>query len=778
MKKILIAVAALVVVLLVAVYVVLFTSPGNKMVAGIIEDKAKTAGLDLNVSKFVLRFSSLDIEASVANMLNAKVEGNLSLFKLGFDIAYALSVDKDYVKSLNLNLAENVNFGGKVAGVASDFKANGQGRLFGSDIVLDARIKDYSPLELKLEANGIKIEELLDLVSTPRYALGVLNINANINAKDLKPDGTASVNLVTKSINYKLLQKDMNLTLPAKSEPTANIVANVSGDKVSARSDVSNDFIVFKTENTEYDLTKGVLNSDFSVDVPSLVKLKSLAGVDLKGKLNLDGNVSVAGTALDELNAVLTGSRVSAMSLPSTNLTLTAKAKGEGADKINFNALLNSTLLKITQLEGFYKLSNSELSVQTKASVEDLSRFSSMAGMAIKGSATASVNAHIIGSAIQKLAANADIAGGKINASSDGKVLDFSVNNLDVAKALVLAAQPAYASGAINAKAHLNSLDFANLNGTYEASASGVLNQTTLSKLLEKKFPANSKYSFNLNGDLKNSVANFTANAKTDFVNLSSLKGSFDIKQTKMNSNFVIDVSDFSKLNWLAERKLSGKAQFKGTAGLDKGLNATITSDDLFQGKLNATLANNVLNATLNSVDFSTLMKSVDLPDYYDVKASVKANYNLTTSSGQVDANLANGKLKNVGVIKTLATLTKSDFSKDSFTDGNLLAKLSANAVNLDLNLKSPRVVIGVAKGLVNTEKSTLNIPFSLGVDKATFKGTVGGTTSDPKVSLDAGSIAKAAVDKALSNEKVQEQTKKLEEKGKQELNKLLDKLF
>ena len=105
MKKVLIAVAAVFLVLLVAVYVVLFTSFGNKIVAGVIENKAKEAGLELNVSKFVLGFSSLDIEVDVSNMLNAKVEGNLSLFKLGFDIDYILALDKAYIKSLNLNLA-------------------------------------------------------------------------------------------------------------------------------------------------------------------------------------------------------------------------------------------------------------------------------------------------------------------------------------------------------------------------------------------------------------------------------------------------------------------------------------------------------------------------------------------------------------------------------------------------------------------------------------------------------------------------------------------------
>lgn len=769
MKKILYALVALILVLLVAVYVVLFTSFGNKIVAGIIEDKAKEAGLELNVSKFVLRFSSLDIEVDVANMLNAKVEGNLSLFKLGFDLDYLLALNKDYIKSLNLNLNQNLSFGGKIAGKASDFKADGRGYLFGSNVTLDAHIVDYAPLGLKLSANGIKLEELLDLLSQPRYILGVLNLNADINAKDLKPDGKALINLYTSSINYKLLQKDFNLSLPSKSELTADINAHISGDNVAITTDTRNSYLSLQTQNTHYNLTSGVLSSDFLFKVPDLSKLKSL--INIKGALNLDGNASLTGANLNEVNAKLVGSNVSAMNLPNINLTFNAKAQGEN-DKINFKALLNSNLLKITQLEGFYKMSNSEASVQSALSVDDLSKFSLLAGTPIKGSVQANLNAHTIGAEIKKLQADANIAGGLIKASSDGKTLDFNIKELDIAKLLVLAAQPAYASGAINADAHLSSVDIANLNGTFEAKASGVLNQNTLSKLLEKKFPANSKYNFKLAGDIKSSVVNFVAEAKTDFVNLNNLKGSFDIKNSKMQSNFVIDAFDFSRLNWLAERKLSGKAVFNGSANLDdNGLNAKITSDDIFKGKLNATFANNVLDANLNQVDLSTLMKGVDLPDYYDVKTSVKANYNLNTSSGVVNASLNNGKLKNVGVIKTLTTLTKSDFTKDAFSEGNLDAKLNPNSINLNLNLKSPRVVITADKGLINTQNKALNIPLVLNIGKENYTGSIKGTTDNPKPDFN-------IVGNLLNNSKVKEQTQKLQEKGQKELNKLLDKLF
>ena len=163
-------------------------------------------------------------------------------------------------------------------------------------------------------------------------------------------------------------------------------------------------------------------------------------------------------------------------------------------------------------------------------------------------------------------------------------------------------------------------------------------------------------------------------------------------------------------------------------------------------------------------------MRGADLPDYYDAKTSVKLDYNLLNSNGNVNANLNNGKLKNVGIIKTISALTKSDFTQDSFSDANLNARLSKNLTTINLNMKSPRVSIGIDKGTVS-QNGALNLPLVLGVDKAKFKGTISGTSDNPKVSLDLGSVIQSGINKVLSDDK-------LKEKGAKELNKLLDKLF
>ena len=277
MKKILYGILAVFLVILVALYIVLFTSFGNKFVAGIIEDKIRTAtALDVNVSKFELGLTKLNTELDIANMAKFTVDGNLSLFSLGFDLNYLLSLNKDYLAKNNIKTKENLNFGGAVFGSAFDFNASGRGQLFGSNVELDAHILSFAPALVNLNANGIKIEELLDLLSKPRYAQGVININADIFTKENKLAGNTLINLYTKSLDYKSIEKDFNLSLPANSEPNADIKANINGDLVAVNTVINNSYAEFLAKNTQFNLGTQILTSDFTANLKNLSPLTSL----------------------------------------------------------------------------------------------------------------------------------------------------------------------------------------------------------------------------------------------------------------------------------------------------------------------------------------------------------------------------------------------------------------------------------------------------------------------------------------------------------------------
>ncbi|HEG0613843.1 TPA: hypothetical protein SB591_000222 [Campylobacter coli] len=846
MKKILYGIVAFIVVLLIAFYTLLFTSFGNNIVANFIQDKIKqSTGLDANITQFTLRFSSLDIEANLANMADLKLEGNLSLFKLGFDLDYIINLDKNYAKNLGLNLNQNLAFSGKINGKSSDFMINGKGYLFGSNVLLDARIYEYSPIALNLSANDLQISELLALFGRGNLAKGTIDIASKISAKDLKPDGNAIIKLDNTYINYAEIKKEFNIDLPENSNLKAEILANIKDDTVYTVSKIYNSYLTLQTQKTLYNLIQNTLNTDFDLSVPNLAKLEKLTKTKLNGSLEVKGDASVANNALSSLNANVIGlggevkanlknnqlnlnasnaslekilaligyggivsgnlnanlvsegldfanfnadvkinnaklnsaeiKKIAKLELPNTSFSLDAKAKAKNGN-ISYNALLASNLLNIKKLNGSYNLKNAELNTDLNAFIDDLSQFNAIAGQNLQGKAEFNAKAHIIGAQVQNLNADANIAGGLIKANSNGKKLDLDINKLDLSKVFTIVGMPNYASGIVNAKARLDDINFNNLNGKVNIDAKGILNAAVLSQLMDKKFPNNTNYDLNVKADLKNNVADFEGVLNSSLANLSNFKGKFDINKMILNSNYVLDIADFSKLGFLLDRKLKGKASFNGNIGFDKTLNFTALSKNLFEGKLDSTLKNNILNAKLEGVNLSTLASGLDFIDIYQGKANLEVKYNLISEQGEVNADMKEGKLKPNAITAALKLITLKDITTDVFHTANAKALINKENIKLDLNMQADRSYVLISSGMLNSKSGSLNLPFDIKIDRANFKGNITGTTQKPQVKLEAGSVVNSI--KNIVGDKAQDGVQKAGEKVDEGINKLLNKIF
>ncbi|ECO9985296.1 hypothetical protein FX612_00130 [Campylobacter coli] len=846
MKKIFYGVIAFVVVLLIAIYTILFTSFGNNIVANIAQKKIKeSAGLDVNITHFNLRFSSLELQANIANMADFNLKGALSPFKLGFDLDYLISLKQNYAKNLGLNLNQNLSFGGKIQGKASDFTLDGKGYLLGSNVLLNARMYNYSPIALNLDAQNLKIEEILHLLSYPSYAKGFLNAQAKISAQNLKPDGNIIIKLDTSYINYEAIKKDVSLDLPLNSNPKAEILANVKEDKIYAVSKIYNDYLNLQTQKTLYDISKNALSTDFNLSIPSLVKLEKLTKTRLNGSLDVIGQTSVVNNALSSLNAQVIGlggevkaslknnkifadineaslekllalagygalvsgnlnakllnadldfsnfdleakinnakintnelKKIAKIELPNAIFSFDAKANAKNSN-ISYNALLASNLLNIKKLQGTYNLKNSELNTDLNAFIDDLSQFSAIAGQKLQGKADLTAKAHIIGTQVQNLNANANLADGVIKADSNGKKLDLNIDKLDLSKLFVITGMPNYASGIVNAKVNLDNIDFNNLNGKANLEAKGILNAATLSKILNKNFPNNTSYDLNTKINFKNNIAQFDSVLNSSLADLTKLQGSFDISKMLLNSDFNLKINDFSKLGFLLDRKLKGKASFNGKIGFDKTLNFTALSKNLFEGKLDSTLKNNILNAKLEGVDLSTLASGLDFIDIYQGKANLDAKYNLISEQGEVNADMKEGKLKPNAITAALKLITLKDITTDVFHTANAKALINKENIKLDLNMQADRSYVLVSSGMLNSKSGSLNLPFDIKIDRANFKGNITGTTQKPQVKLEAGSVVNSI--KNIVGDKAQDGVQKAGEKVDEGINKLLNKIF
>lgn len=671
MRKIFYGFIAFILVFLIASYTMLFTSFGNGIIANVLKDKIKqSTGLNLTITQFVLRPSSLIFKADLANALKLNAKGNLSLFQLAFEVDYNATLNKALAKNLGLNLEKNFEFNGRILGKVRDFTINGKGYILDSAVNLNSRIYDFSPLSLNLDAKALKIEQFFTLLALPEYAKGQADIIADISAKDLKPDGNAIIKLDISSINYEELKKILGVDLPQNSKLHSEIIAIVKDNAIYAESETKTGYLNLQSQKTFYDMTKKILQTDFTLKIPDMSQLQSLTKTKLSGALAVNGNLEFAKNSIKQLNATISG------------------------------------------------------------------------------------------------------LGGEIQTKFNENKLQALFQNVRLEKILALATLPNYANANLNAKIDLNSTDFTKLNGQISLDSEGIFNADSLSAVLGKQFPKNQNFSLKTQAVIKDNIIHFDSAVHSNLATLNEYKGEFDLSKMLLHSNFALELDDLSKLGFLVERHLSGNVRFNGQINFDKELDIMLKSENLFQGKLDSSLKNNILNANLEGIDLSALAKGFDVINLYQGKANMKTKYDFFNKQGELDLDMKEGKLQHNAITNTIKMLSSKDITNDVFHTARAKAQIAKNRIRFTLTMQAQHSLINVSSASLDSNTGALNVPFEAKLDKADLKGVISGTSENPQIKLDVSSVINSI--KNVLGEKIQEPTKQ----GNEYLDKLLNGIF
>ncbi|MCE3578081.1 hypothetical protein LXQ12_10690, partial [Campylobacter jejuni] len=105
---------------------------------------------------------------------------------------------------------------------------------------------------------------------------------------------------------------------------------------------------------------------------------------------------------------------------------------------------------------------------------------------------------------------------------------------------------------------------------------------------------------------------------------------------------------------------------------------------------------------------------------------------------GEVNLDM---KLKPNLITNALKILTLKDITDDVYRTANAKALIKKENIKLDLNMQADHSYILVQSGALNSKSGALNLPFDIKLDRANFKGNITGTTENPKVNLNAGSV-------------------------------------
>lgn len=306
MKKFIIAIFALLLLIVIGAYVILFTGFGNSIVQPYAEKFIKDkSGFDVKFSKFEIHPTSVDMQAAINNEIKASANGTLSVFSQSLDLKYDIAVEN--LSSFGVNLKEKMLFAGMAKGKFNDFIASGAGKLLGSNVKFDANLKNYKPLTLNLNAKAIELDKALTLATMPPYASGKVDIIANIKESAGAPNGKANVTLSDIFTNNALIERDFNVTLPANFKAQGMITADIKDWLINAKSAIVTPIAVAGSEKSIYDINSKTLSSDFRLIIEDMSKLEPIIKQNIGGKLNAAGNVILTANELKNLDADIQG---------------------------------------------------------------------------------------------------------------------------------------------------------------------------------------------------------------------------------------------------------------------------------------------------------------------------------------------------------------------------------------------------------------------------------------------------------------------------------------
>lgn len=431
---------------------------------------------------------------------------------------------------------------------------------------------------------------------------------------------------------------------------------------------------------------------------------------------------------------------------------------------LNLDALLDSPALKMAKLSAKYELNTASGDADFNANIPNLGL---IFGSKAKTSAYIKANANFKNNAIAK--ANIDIngLGGNINATLNNQSLQANINNIQAGNVFAIIAQDELFSGSLNANINLSSLDITKLNGQGQISLNNaVFNAPNLSKMLDVKFPQNSKFNLNAKVSFKDSLAKFNALFNSDLAKLDELNGIYDLKQNALNADFKASVANLANLAFLSGASINAPLNANGKVSMVNGaLNAKINSD-IFGSQTSANYANDTLNASMQKVKIENILSALGYEKFYLGLANTNFKYNLKNAVGEFDADVLEGKLAQNGLTQLINAVFKRDITNEVYENGKVYGTINQNNITLNAKISSPKSNISIEKGAINSATKTLNIPLKANFEKTDLSINITGTTDKPKYNVKSDylqeKVINKAFDKLIKNDEKRENTKQI----------------
>ena len=347
------------------------------------------------------------------------------------------------------------------------------------------------------------------------------------------------------------------------------------------------------------------------------------------------------------------------------------------------------------------------------------------------------------------------------------KDISFKVENTKIEKLLDFLNEPIYATGDLNVQGEIQNSNLEELSGTIisKISDAKLVNEVVNAVFKQElKTPVNFDMALN-NQFIPNKIVSQMV-LNSSIANLSAENAIYDLVEGVLKSDYLLKISSLDNLKDFTKTKLRGKLDIKGELEKkDMFLFATGKSSVL-GGKLDFTLKNDDLTASLNDVSVKELSYMMYKPEFFNSRGDFSLNYNTITKQGNLVGKFFNGSFLPNDLALLINHLAKFDLTKEIYETVDLNSDINDNLLTSNFLMKSENTQIESKEAITDFDKNFIDAKLNTQIKNRSFNLSLMGEMNKPKISLGAEELLKNEIDRKLEKNR-----DKIEEK----LNKVLD---
>ena len=345
------------------------------------------------------------------------------------------------------------------------------------------------------------------------------------------------------------------------------------------------------------------------------------------------------------------------------------------------------------------------------------------------------------------------------------KDISFKVENTKIEKLLDFLNEPIYATGDLNVQGEIQNSNLEELSGTIisKISDAKLVNEVVNAVFKQElKTPVNFDMALN-NQFIPNKIVSQMV-LNSSLANLSAENAIYDLVEGVLKSDYLLKISSLDNLKDFTKTKLRGKLDIKGELEKkDMFLFATGKSSVL-GGKLDFTLKNDDLTASLNDVSVKELSYMMYKPEFFNSRGDFSLNYNTITKQGNLVGKFFNGSFLPNDLSLLINHLAKFDLTKEIYETVDLNSDINDNLLTSNFLMKSENTQIESKEAITDFDKNFIDAKLNTQIKNRSFNISLIGEMNKPKISLDAEELLKNEIDRKLekNRDKIEEKLNKV----------------